>query len=158
VTTTRHLPSAVRQRDSGAPTGPARISFRQPVSSTGFVDAAWWPRSRDLATELPGLLDVLWAAARQVTRITYNLAGWDPAPRRMSIQGRTVRLGGFNTSDPHMVRLSDTGRRERIDVLVILPGTDQAVAERALRLAGEADSAYCADEILALAGTPPQPH
>ena len=23
----------------------ARISFRQPVSTDGFIDAAWWPRS-----------------------------------------------------------------------------------------------------------------
>ena len=38
---------------------PVRIAFRQPVTSSPHIDAAWWPRSRDLAAELPALLDRL---------------------------------------------------------------------------------------------------
>lgn len=129
----------------------ARISFRQPVSSAGFIDAAWWPRSRDLADELPALLDMLWTAAREITRVTYSLAAWNPAPRRISIGDRTVRLGGFNTSDPHMVRLSDAWGHERIDVLIIPPGTDAAVSDRALLFAGEPNNSYRGDQILELA-------
>jgi hypothetical protein len=129
----------------------ARISFRQPVCSAGFIDAAWWPRSRDLISELPALLDVLWTAAREITRVTYHLAAWNTAPRRICVEDRAVRLGGFNTSDPRMVRLSDAWGRERVDVLVIPPTTDPAVAHRALLLAGEADNTYRADQILTLA-------
>ena len=33
-----------------------RLKPRGPV--TGFVDGGWWPRSRDLAAELPALLAV----------------------------------------------------------------------------------------------------
>jgi hypothetical protein len=130
----------------------ARISFRQPISRSGFIDAAWWPRSRDLTTELPLLLDVLWTAARDINRITYNVGAWDPAPRRMHIEGRTVRLGGFTTSDPLTVRLSDAWGAERIDILVIAPNTDVALARHILLLASEADSLDRAGEILTRAG------
>ena len=91
----------------------ARISFRQPISTSGFIDAAWWPRTLDLTREVPALFEVLWTADREINRITYNTAAWDSAPRRMIIEGRTVRLGGFTTSDPLTVRLSDAWGRER---------------------------------------------
>lgn len=130
----------------------ARISFRQPVSTDGFIDAAWWPRSIDLTTELPPLLDVLWTAAREINRITYNAAAWNPAPPRMRIGDRSVRLGGFTTSDPLTIRLSDAWGRERIDVLVIPPATDRGTAQRALLLASETDGPYRAGEIMTRAG------
>ena len=130
---------------------PARISFRQPVSPDGFIDAAWWPRTLDLTNELPQLMDVLWTASREITRITYNVTAWNPAPRRMKIEGRMVRLGGFATSDTNTVRLSDAWGRERIDILVIAPDTDPAIAERALLIAGQTDNPYRAADILARA-------
>jgi hypothetical protein len=133
-----------------------RISFRQPVSAAGYVDAAWWPRGRDLTSELPALLDVLWSAGREITRVTYNLGAWDRAPRRIVVDGRSVRLGGFLTSEPSGIRLSDPWGHERVDILVIPPATDPAVAERALRLASEADSVYRGADILALAAGPPE--
>ena len=134
----------------------ARISFRQPVSTSGFIDAAWWPRSLDLTSELPPLLEVLWTAAREISRITYNSGAWDRAPRRMRIEGRTVRLGGFATSDPLTVRLSDAWGAERIDMVVIAPPTDSALARRVLLLASQADSLYRAEEILTRAGVAAQ--
>jgi hypothetical protein len=132
----------------------ARISFRQPVSPSGAIDAAWWPRSADLSRELPELLDVLWTAGREIVHVTYHITAWQPAPRRMTVEGRSVRLGGFDTSDPLTVRLTDSAGRERIDVLVVPPETDPVVADRALRLAGVAESALTASEILLRAATP----
>jgi Family of unknown function (DUF5994) len=135
----------------------ARISFRQPVSTAGFVDAAWWPRSLDLTAELPPLLDVLWTAVREITRITYNTSEWNPAPRRMVVEGRTVRLGGFTTTEPHTARLSDAWGQERIDILIIDPATDPATARRVLLLASQADNPYRAREIFTRASSYPRP-
>ena len=145
-------PADTQSRDAPAAAEPARISFRQPVSTSGFIDAAWWPRSLDLTSELPPLFEVLWTAAREISRITYNTGAWDPAPRRMRIEGRTVRLGGFATSDPLTVRLSDAWGAERVDVVVIAPPTDAALARRVLLLASQANSLYRAEEILTRAG------
>lgn len=135
------------------PDDAARISFRQPVSTAGYIDAAWWPRSLDLTAELPSLLDVLWTAARDITRVTYSIAGWDPAPRRLRVEGRMVRLGGF-AGDPLTIRLADAWRSDRIDILVIAPDTDPAVAQRALLFASEAGNPEQAEEILARARQP----
>jgi len=71
-----------------------------------------------------------------------------PAPRRMQIEGRTVRLGGFATGDWYSVRLSDAWQRERVDILVIAPETDPAIAERAFRLASKADNPLRGVDIL----------
>jgi hypothetical protein len=131
----------------------ARIRFRQPVSTAGFIDAAWWPRSLDLTAELPPLLDVLWTAAREITRVTYSVGAWNPAPRRLSIDGRSVRLGGFASGDPLTIRLVDAWRNDRLDILVIAPGTDPAVAQRALEFASGAGNADRAADILARAQT-----
>jgi hypothetical protein len=130
----------------------ARVSFRQPVSPEGFIDAAWWPRTLDLSVELPPLLDVLWTSAREINRVTFNIAAWDPAPRKLRIGDHTVRLGGFITSDPLTVRLTDAWGTERIDILVIAPHTDPELARRAMEIAAEADDPARAGEIMAQAG------
>jgi hypothetical protein len=134
--------------------GSARIAFRQPVSPAGFIDAAWWPRTRDLTAELPPLMEVLWTAGREISRVTYNLRAWDRAPRRLQMQGRTVHLGGFATSDPLAVRLSDPWGRERVDVLVIGPDTEPAVAQRIFDLASQTGGLSRAQEILDQANGP----
>lgn len=150
--TTAHLRSPVA--DDRLPDDPfhdagqrAPIRFRQPVTTTGFIDAAWWPRTRDLTAELPALMDVLWTAGREINRISYNLRDWDPAPRRMQIEGRPVRLGGFTVGDPLTVRLTDARGQERIDMLVIAPDTDLTVVQRIFDIAGTADDPYRAEEI-----------
>ena len=130
---------------------PARIRFRQPVSTSGFIDAAWWPRTRDLTTELPLLMDVVWTAGREINRITYNLPSWDPAPGRLQVEGRVVRLGGFTVGNPSTVALSDAWGRERIDILVIAPDTDPAVAQRIFDIATTSENPRRAEEILDLA-------
>jgi hypothetical protein len=126
----------------------ARVSFRQPVSTAGFIDGAWWPRTLDLATELPPLLDVLWSAAREITRVSYHLGSWEPVPIRLMVESRSVRLGGFQVQSPLLLSLRDSSGRERIDLLVIAPDTDPATAERALDLASQADQPLRAAELL----------
>ncbi len=114
-----------------APYGGVRISFRQPVAEAGFVDAGWRPRSRALTVELPPLLDVLWTACRDV-------ASWEPAPRRLQVEGRLVRLGGFRGQDPLLLALFDRSGREHLDVLVI-PAADR----RGLRAGGPRPGRRC---------------
>jgi hypothetical protein len=105
TTATARPTSTLLDRPAPQPIAPspsalaARVSFRQPVTSAPHIDAAWWPRSRDLEAELPGLLDVLWTAARDMNRVSYAIDSWLPAPRRLDIEGRLVRLGGFTHQD-----------------------------------------------------------
>ncbi len=131
--------------------GGARVAFRQPVESAGFVDAAWWPRSTDLRAELPALLDVLWTAGREITRVTYNSDYWGAVERRIQVQGRMVRVGGYQHQNPLLLGLVDAWGNDRLDVLVIPPETDEAVARRALHLAAEPGGTNRPERIMELA-------
>jgi Family of unknown function (DUF5994) len=124
------------------------VSFRQPVSRTGFVDAGWWPRSRDLTAELPALLEILWTASREITRVSYSMSFWDKAPRRMLVEGRPVRLGGFSYQSELLLTVVDARNADRIDFLVIPPETPPDVAARALELASRTDGLSSPADIL----------
>jgi hypothetical protein len=129
-----------------------RIRLRTPLSGAGFIDGAWWPRTRDLTAELPALVEALIAAGNVPARFTYNVKAWDAAPALMRIDGHKVRLGSFATSNPSTVSVVDTSGRKHVDLLVIDPATEAATAERALQIAGRAESLGRADEILSEAG------
>lgn len=117
----------------------ARVALREPLTSDGFVDGAWWPHSRDLTVELPLLLAAPELGDRGITRLSFNLVEWDAAPRRLVVAGRRIRLGGFNTADAHTVRLADTWGRERIDLVLIAPDTETNVAHRIMELSVDND-------------------
>lgn len=148
--TTVQLPLSTEPTPTAEAESP-RTAFRSPPSPDGYIDGAWWPRSRDLGAELPVLLDALWGAGRDVIRVTYNTSAWAPAPQRMQIRHRLVRLGAFTSSDPHTVRCSDAWGLVRVDVLVIDPDTEPALAQRTLALAARSDSMLRVAEILARA-------
>jgi hypothetical protein len=98
---------------------------------SGVVDGAWWPRSDDLAEQLPALLTELWDRLGGVERVSYNLAAWPGAPRRISLSGHVVRLGGFRTQNPLSVDL--VGAAGRLVTLLVVPvGTSPDAAEAAL--------------------------
>jgi hypothetical protein len=123
--------------------GRLRIKPLAPVS--GHVDGAWWPRSRDLATELPPMLAELGTRLGTVARVSYHLGGWDPAPRRL--RGGRVRLEGFRTTDPHTLTVVGvTGGR--MVLLVVPPTTTAAGAEAALEAASEPGDRRSAEELL----------
>ena len=154
--TTSALPGRPAQQPatSSPPAVAARVSFRQPATSEPHVDAAWWPRSPDLEAELPGLLDVIWTAAREVDRVSYAIDSWLPVPRRLNIEGRRVRLGGFLHQDPTMISLRDAWGVERIDILVIPPETEPDLAAAAMALASHSGPNQRAARMLELAADP----
>jgi hypothetical protein len=94
------------------------------------VDGAWWPRSRDLAAELPALLAALWRRDLRVARVAYHRDSWDNDVRRLPVAGRIVRLGWFRTIDPHLVSLTGLDIQDRQDLLVLPPTSDPQLAAR----------------------------
>jgi hypothetical protein len=73
---------------------PLRLRMKPKASAaTGWVDGGWWPRSRDLAVELPGLLAVLAVRLGRIERVSYHLPEWAPTVRKISYDGGVVRLG-----------------------------------------------------------------
>ncbi|MEU7409787.1 DUF5994 family protein [Streptomyces sp. NPDC042638] len=94
------------------------------------IDGAWWPRSPDLASELPGLLGVLPHGWGQVTSVLVDEAVWSPFSGRLLVANQVVRLRRTTTQrSPSTVCLLAPGRG-RWDLLVVPPSATDAEAER----------------------------
>jgi hypothetical protein len=112
-----------------------RVSLRDDAGSgEGGFDGAWWPRSRDLAEEVPELIAELERRGIRVERFTYALDAWQPVPRKLVVLDRVVRTGGFRSMDPQVVCLSWSGGNQRANLVVVPPETDVLTGARALRL------------------------
>jgi hypothetical protein len=136
------------------PATPLRMILRATSKSAGFVDGAWWPRSSDLAHELPALVTEAAALGYAVHRVTYSLAGWSPAPRRMTISGRLVKLGGYRTQGNASVALVDQSGWKRLVLVVVPPDASPSVADRAMRMAADPADMHRAAELLLAASRP----
>lgn len=64
---------------------------------------------------------------------------------------RIVKLGGFRSQDPAEISLVDSSGWKRVTLVVIPPGTDPAVARRALAMSGLNGDRHRAREVLDLA-------
>jgi hypothetical protein len=135
-----------------------RVSLR-PDAGDGRspFDGAWFPRSRNLAVEVPELIAELDRRGVRVERFTYALDAWEAPPRKLSVGDRPVRTGGFRSMDPLVVCVTwDAGTR-RADLLVVPPETDVLTGARALRLAVRRGLPRSPQMVLAAARSTPLP-
>ena len=119
-------------------------------------DGAWWPRSWDLAAELPELVAALATLGVRVERFTYPAEVWPPVDRKVDVAGRMVRAGAFRNMDPQLVSLTVDGDR-RLDLLVVPPEADALTGVRALRMAGLRADTSSPQRVLADASSSPRP-
>ncbi|MFD5336480.1 DUF5994 family protein [Streptomyces hawaiiensis] len=117
----------------------ARLALRTDGASRGLLDGAWWPRSRDLLSELPaltGVLDPFWG---RITRIAVNPKYWPVIPRQVPVDGHIVKVGWFTPEiDPHKLLLLSYGTG-RWDLLIIPPETGAESAARLMAAASDYD-------------------
>ncbi|PPJ24691.1 hypothetical protein C5E45_25220 [Nocardia nova] len=99
---------------------------------TGHVDGVWWPRTQDLAAELPGLLTALRPHLGPVRRVVYDPTGWwSPSTRHLQLGSHRIRL------DPYRFELFNTmyvcsAHGTLVLLQVVLATTDDSVANAAL--------------------------
>lgn len=126
----------------------ARLSLKPTESTSGYVDGAWWPRSSDLVAQIPALVAQLADRWGAVDRVSYDMAAWAPAPRRITASGRRIRLDGFRgRRPPDAVHVMGAGRPTRT-LLVIPPTTEPHSAEETLRRAGASGNQETIDDLL----------
>ncbi|MGW1069752.1 DUF5994 family protein [Streptomyces aureus] len=116
---------------------PARLALKADGPSRGFLDGAWWPRSRDLLRELPALTDVLDPLWGRIIHIAVNPEHWPVIPHKVPVSGHIVKVGWFTPEiDPHKLLLLSYGTG-RWDLLVIPPETGPEAAARLMAAASE---------------------
>ena len=135
-----------------------RVSLRDGAGDgNSAFDGAWFPRSRDLAVELPELIAELDRRGVRIERFTYALDAWAPVDRKIVVGGRTVRTGGFRSMDHGVVCLIWDGGARRADMLVVPPETDVLTGARALRLCTRRGLPRSPQMVLAAARSTPLP-
>jgi len=137
------------------PRYPLRLRLRPKAPTSGHVDGAWWPRSRDLAAELPSLLAVLAVRLGPVPRVNYNLTEWTTTPRRIASDGLKIRLDGFWSRPAHTVDVI-AADRSRLTLLVVPPNADRIAAHHTMMRAAGRDNVDTVDDLLAAAPVPAQ--
>ncbi|GAA3465159.1 DUF5994 family protein [Saccharothrix longispora] len=141
---------------TSTPHSPPRLRLKPLAPPTGHVDGGWWPRTRDLAAELPGLVDAIGDRLGPVSTVVYAVAFWGSVPQEVDLGGRTASLKGFAALDTDVVQVSGVDGR-RIDLLVISPDTQDEAAERAMSLAALPNDTHLPAGILAAAGVATTP-
>ncbi len=129
------------------PRNPLRLQLRPKALTTGYVDGAWWPRSRDLAAELPALLAVLTVRLGEIPRVSYNLTEWETAPGQIAADGVRVRLNGFWSRPPHTVDVV-AGDRRRLTLLLVPPDTSASAAHHAMMRASRRENTDTVEVLL----------
>ncbi|MEU8959031.1 DUF5994 family protein [Streptomyces sp. NPDC048518] len=114
-----------------------RLTLKSGGAHRGLLDGAWWPRSRDLLSELPALTAALEPAWGRITRVAVNPTHWPVVPGRVPVDGHVVRVGWFTPEiDPHKLLLLSY-RVGRWDLLVVPPGTGPEAAARLMAAASD---------------------
>ncbi|MCI3928285.1 DUF5994 family protein [Streptomyces sp. AN091965] len=128
---------------------PARLALCPPSFPPGPVCGAWWPRSDDLAVELPGLIEEFAPEKERVARVAAPRETWSAAPRELRVRGRTVRVARLVSGcDPHTIRLFSHNFR-RWDLLVVPPDTAAATAARLMAAASDPANRLTASALVA---------
>jgi hypothetical protein len=124
-----------------------RMRLKPATPRSGYVDGSWWPRSRDLAAELPALLAAVTDRLGTTERVSYHLGDWDPVGRSVDVGGPfAVRLSGFRSQAPDTIDV--LGPQKRLTLLVIPPETSRRTADDALAAAAEPGNTDTVDALL----------
>jgi hypothetical protein len=133
-----------------------RLSLKRLAPISGYVDGAWWPRSRDLAVEAPLVALAVATRVGPVRQIAFALEAWDPAPRSAEIDvvggGHAVMLVGFASQDPHVVLVTGVSDRT-LGLLVVPPEASPRAGHAALARASRPGNAESPATLLAATGS-----
>jgi hypothetical protein len=148
-------PDAHGRSEAGVPemtsdqpsTARSRVAVKPHGSARGQLDGGWWPTSDDLAAEAPALAGSLWEQVGAVSRISYHLDGWPATRRKLTSNGRLIRLEGFYSMERNTVVVIGADAR-RVTLLLVPHGTPGGMAQALLRSAARPESTDSADEIL----------
>lgn len=113
----------------------------------------WWPRTRELALELPLLVGAFAENGVRITRVTYHPSLWLIAPPKLRKDGHTLRLGWAREIDPNLVILR-TEQNDQINLLVVPPDASATVAAVALAAASQPGNSLSPTEVLTNAEGP----
>ena len=136
------------QADPSTPSG-LRLRVKPPCESCGFVQGAWWPRSRRLTTELPALLSALSRRFGHIDQVVYDESEWARTPSAVDFADGRVILKGLSDRSTNTISVIGAAFGE-VTLLVVPPYSDPAVAYASVIAAADLDNESRADELLGI--------
>jgi hypothetical protein len=128
-----------------------RLRLKPKAPPTGYVDGAWWPRSRDLTVELPALTDVLAIRLGPVVRVAFASAAWNPVTE---VDGGAVQLTALRPQEKNVIRVSGSDGQQ-LTLLVVPPEASGDAGHDAIMLAARRANEDGPADILAATGLLP---
>ena len=144
---TRQQPSNSLRWDGTLGVRTPRFRLKPKADCSGSVDGAWWPRSDDLMTELPGLIAVLSVRLGTIGRVMYNLTEWRTTPTELVIGGRAVQLDGYRGQPPNKLEVLDA-QGNKIVLLVVPFHSDPDQAHAIVMAAAASGNVSSVDTLL----------
>jgi uncharacterized protein DUF5994 len=138
----RHVSDSQSTRSKTRP----RLRLKPKAPTTGYVDGAWWPRSNDIAVELPDLLAVLSVRLGPIEQVIFNVGDWAHTQTEFAIGDQPVRLGASTGQPVDTIQI--IGDNHKLVLLVVPPGTDRALAHAAMMSAAAPDNASTIEDLL----------
>ena len=133
-----------------SPPLPARLSLAPYAAVPGGFDGAWWPYSRNLADELPALVEAM-DGVGTITGVLLGIGLWPDIPHRISVGGHVVTAGWF-VSDHEQHEIMLCSYRDGFRTLLIVPPTTEPdTAAWLMNNPAPADNSSTATELLAMA-------
>ncbi|GAA3060172.1 DUF5994 family protein [Pseudonocardia yunnanensis] len=132
-----------------------RLTVKPTAPATGVVDGGWWPRSRNLAAEVPALLSALADRLGAIEGVSYNPDDWEPTPSKIIAGGGRIRLGGYRSQRRDTIDVY--GRGQLVTLLVVAPEATAPVAQAALRAAGHRGNTDGVEALLSASAPSPTP-
>ena len=129
----------------------ARLSLEPARVKRGGIIGGWWPRSRDAARELPGLIADVNAQAGRVSRVALLVTAFSNIPHRLIVSGRKVHVAWFRYMNVHTILLTMASHDDLV-LLVVPPWASAAAAAEVLRLAAAGATGGPPQALLAAAG------
>jgi hypothetical protein len=136
-------------RQYTSPEHTPRLRLKPKAPQSGYVDGAWWPRSDDLAAELPDLLAVLSVRLGRISRVMYNVNEWAKPSAKLATGGRVVRLDGYQRQPTNTIEVLGPNRN-RIVLLVVPANTDADEAHTTLMAAAAPSNDSTVDTLLTI--------
>ena len=128
--------SLIASRAVGSDAAESRLQLKSHAPASAYLDGAWWPRSLELAAELPASVDALSDRLGELAVVAYHRNAWTQAPPQMQIDGGTVQLQGCTSDGPATVMLIGHDGR-RVTLRVSSPQTTETVARQGLDAASK---------------------
>ena len=145
--TTAGHPSASEQPCSPLP---VRLSLAPYEADSGGFDGAWWPYSRNLSIELPGLVEAM-DEVGSITRVIVGIEPWPDIPHQVTFGEHTVTAGWFVSGHEQNEIVLCSYLKGFRTLLVVPPATAPGAADWLMSTPVPVDGSRTATELLAIA-------